>query len=125
MKSITFSQFSHDILALPGLEAKEKSVLGFAPYLAYFLYWLSFQWTRNLSSWDLGLHPKYRPGIYTGLFILLLTLILLPQLQGSKSDEKSPVALVTTVPLVPIEPTLIPDTLFIPSLLNQQHNHDE
>lgn len=124
MKNLSFTQFQESLQAIPGWEFGDRKINGFAPYLAFAVVWASFHWTQGLSSWDKTLNFKVRPWIYLGVFLLLMALILLPQWMPVKPEKTALATQVLSIPLIPIEPTLVPDTLFIPTSLNQ-HSHEK
>ncbi|MHA7129260.1 hypothetical protein [Algoriphagus namhaensis] len=124
MTSFTYTQFLNQIQSFPELENKGKAQVGFAPRLAFGFLWIAFQWSQLLGTWDKCLKGKKRSLVYSGLVLLLLLIVLLPRWKSSQSPGKAAASLVLSLPLVPIEPTFIPDTLLISSSLNQ-HYHEK
>lgn len=111
MYLITFTQFKGEVQALPSFNSKENNPLGFSAYPAFLLIQIQLLWSKRLKKWDSGLHPKLRPWIYMTILVFLLAGLILPQwFADQKPNATSPI-LVSIIPVVPIEPTWIPDTL--------------
>ncbi|MBS4041001.1 MAG: hypothetical protein KGZ81_10440 [Flavobacteriales bacterium] len=122
MKSITYSQFWQNIRGISGIPQDNSPASKAAPYLAYVFVWLAMFWSSQLSALDLKIRPTHKPWIYGGLLVIFFAAILLPQIIPKNKSETAAPAWVMSLPLVPIEPTLVPDSLFIPFQLNQPHH---
>lgn len=111
MKTLTYAQFEEDIQALSEVKSGRKIGVDFSPYLAFGLIQLQLFWSTRLNNWDSGLKAKARPWVYIALFVMLLAGLIFPQWLASKPPKAESATRVAVVPFVPIEPTLVPDTL--------------
>lgn len=124
MQTLTYTQFLKDLHMLPKGQTTSKGYLGFSPYLAFLLIQTQLLWSLSLSRWDARLRAKSRPVTYLSLLIILVFTLVLPLCLAPPSGMYSPVSSVSEIPVVPIEPTWIPDTLIINQSLNQlSHEH--
>jgi glycopeptide antibiotics resistance protein len=114
MATLTYIQFLDQLQSVKGFEKGSQQLRGFAPYLAFALIHMAGIWSIRLSLWDKGLSPKMRPWIYLGLIIGMILILVLPQFFVVETNEKpTKTAAVLTVPIVPFDPILVPDTLLI------------
>lgn len=117
MNVLSYSQFLQELQAVKGFEKGSEFVHGFAPFLAFCFIRLAGGWSVRLSLWDRKLNQKARPWAYLGIFLVWIIFLLVPRFLKDSISGNSSEAVVLTIPIVPIEPTLVPDTLlFNPSL---------
>lgn len=122
--NLSYHEFSEGLkgLEIPSLGAGNGEEG--AKRLAFLLIWLKFQFGWRLGKWEMGLHLKYRPWIYLGMLTLLSSLVLLPVFIPDSSQVKSTLPLAITLPHLPTEIVIAPDTLLNHVSLNPLCNDE-
>lgn len=122
--NLSYHEFTEGLkeLEIPSLEAG-NGVEG-AKRLAFLLILLKFQFGWRLSKWELGMPLKYRPWIYLGILILLSSLVLLPVFIKDSSQVKSTPPVAISLPHLPTESFIAPDTLLNHVSLNPLCNDE-
>lgn len=95
-----------------------------AKRLAFILIWLKFQFGFRLGKWERGLTHKLRPWVYLGILILLASLVLLPVFNQDTAPLKSTPSVAITLPQIPTESFVAPDTLLNHVSLNPLRNDE-
>lgn len=122
--NLSYQEFSEGLkgLEIPSLGSGNE-VEG-AKRLAFLLIWLKFQFGWRLGNWELGLTFRYRPWIYLALLITLSCMVLLPVFIPDSSQSKSNFPAAITLPQLPTEFVIAPDTLLNHVSLNQLCNDE-
>lgn len=124
--NLSYQEFTEGLkgLEIPSLAAG-KGMEG-AKRLAFLLIWLKFQFGWRLGRWEQGIHFKYRSWIYLGILISLISLTLLPVFVQDYSEHKSISPMAITLPQLPTESAIAPDTLLnhvsLNPLCNDEYN---
>lgn len=95
-----------------------------AKRLAFILIWMKFQFGWRLGKWERGLTHKNRPWVYLGILILMASLVLLPVFDQDKASPKPTPSVAITLPQIPTESIVAPDTLLKHVSLNPLCNDE-
>ena len=120
----SYKEFRVDLKSLPDFSGNPRISFECYSRLAFGILWIAAYWSKYLNAWELRVPKSKRPWVYAGLLIGLAVLILLPQYFKIPKVERPYHPISISIPIVPIEPTIIPDSLLIYSILNQQ-NHEK
>lgn len=82
-----------------------------AKRLAFGLIWLKFQFGWRLGRLEEGIPLRFRIWIYLGVLICLACMVLFPFLSDSSIATQQIPHMAITLPQIPREPDLAPDTL--------------
>jgi hypothetical protein len=95
-----------------------------AKRLAFLLIWMKVQFGVRLGKWDLRLPMRFRVLIYLLALLIFLGLVLLPVFVPVGTWHNPAVPLTITLPKLPDQYIIAPDTLLHHVSLNQQCNDE-
>jgi hypothetical protein len=109
--NLSYHEFTEGLKGLEIPSFRTGNEVEGAERLAFLLIWLKFQFGWRLGKWEQGLHFKYRPWIYLCMLLFLSSLVLLPVFIPDSFQVKSTPPIAITLPHLPTEIVIAPDTL--------------
>ena len=120
--NLSYTEFIQGLNGSEGSVHQNGMALEGAKRLAFFLFWIRFQFGWRLNSWDQKLETRWRMWVYVGLLFILTLLVFLPLFISPSVGFSGIPSAVISLPGLPSDPVFAPDTLINHVPLNQLCN---